>query len=116
MRTSVLGVVTAARRVRVLLPFGPESADEEPTPGRCQWPFNATWVTADGFVTPCCNLHDPRQLSFGNAFEKPLGDIWLGEAYQTFRTQYRANQVDACRKCPVHYGRFKTYTYERGKS
>jgi radical SAM protein with 4Fe4S-binding SPASM domain len=63
-------------------------------------------------VTPCCNLHDPRQLSFGNAFERPLDEIWLGEAYQKFRADYRADRVDACRKCPVHYGRFKTYAYK----
>ncbi len=116
VRRSVLDTVAGVRRVRVLLPFGSEGTDEEMTPGRCQWPFNATWITADGHVTPCCNLHDPRQISFGNAFEKSLQEIWLGEAYQAFRAQYRANQVDACRKCPVHYGRFKTYAYERGKS
>lgn len=116
VRAGVLATAQSARRVRIVLPFGPVSSDEAPVPGRCQWPFNATWITSDGHVTPCCNLHDPRQISFGNAFEKPLADIWLGEAYQTFRAEYRADRVEECRRCPVHYGRFKTYTYERGKS
>jgi len=113
-RQRVLEAVARARRVRVLLPFAADgAADESAASGRCQWPFNATWITADGHVTPCCNLHDPRQISFGNAFEKPLGDIWLGEEYDAFRARYRANEVAECRRCPVHYGRFKTYAYER---
>ena len=86
---------------------------EEGSPGRCQWPFNATWITADGHVTPCCNLHDPRQINFGNAFGETLEQIWLNEAYQGFRARYRTNSVDWCRECPVNYGRFKSYTYDR---
>src|SRR5262249_22034443 len=78
-RSTVLDAVATARRVHVILPFPQDPAAAEPPlePGRCQWPFNATWVTADGAVTPCCNLHDPRVLSFGNAFEAPLETIWL---------------------------------------
>ena len=30
-----------------------------------------------------------------------------------FRARYHANEVAECRRCPVHYGRFKTYAYER---
>lgn len=116
VRRHVLAVVKGVRRVRVILPFGADDdGDEALVPGRCQWPFNATWITADGHVTPCCNLHDPRQISLGNAFERPLDEIWLGEAYRKFREDYRADRVDACRKCPVHYGRFKTYAYTSEK-
>lgn len=114
-RRTVLAAMAGARRVRVFLPFPTDgTAPEAAAPGRCQWPFNATWITADGHVTPCCNLHDPRQISFGNAFEAPLERIWLGEGYRDFRARYRADRVDWCRTCPVHYGRFKTYAYERG--
>jgi radical SAM protein with 4Fe4S-binding SPASM domain len=113
-RQTVLEAVAGARRVRVLLPFPRDASGETvATPGRCQWPFNATWITADGSVTPCCNLHDPRQISFGNAFTTPLEEIWLGERYRAFRSRYRANEVPECRACPVNYGLFKTYPYER---
>jgi MoaA/NifB/PqqE/SkfB family radical SAM enzyme len=114
-RETVLEAAGRAAHVRVVLPFPPDGSPvpESLTPGRCQWPFNAIWITADGHATPCCNLHDPRQVSFGNVFERPLDEVWLGERYRDFRRRYRADQVDWCRSCPVHYGRFKSYTYER---
>jgi MoaA/NifB/PqqE/SkfB family radical SAM enzyme len=114
LRPAVAAAARGATRVQVVLPF-PESgpvADQGAEPGRCQWPFNATWITADGAVTPCCNLHDPRQINFGDAFRDRLEDIWLGSSYADFRARYRENQVDACRSCPVHYGQFKSYRYE----
>ena len=82
-----------------------------PEPGRAL-PHNETWITADGVVTPCCNLHDPRQINFGNAFRDRLEEIWLGPSYTEFRERYRADTVDACRTCPVHYGQFKSYRYQ----
>lgn len=115
-RDVIVAAAATARRVRVVLPF-PETGpvvDAQAAAGRCQWPFNATWVTADGDVTPCCNLHDPRQISLGNAFRDELNQIWLGPAYADFRARYRANTVEACRTCPVNYGQFKSYRYERG--
>ena len=116
-RRAVIEAARGATGIRVILPFPMDPEDpawhDEGSPGRCQWPFNATWITADGHVTPCCNLHDPRQINFGNAFDQSLEQIWLNEAYQEFRGQYRANSVEWCRGCPVHYGRFKSYTYER---
>ena len=113
-RRTVLDAVAGARRVRVFLPFPRDGMGEASVvPGRCQWPFNATWITADGHVTPCCNLHDPRQIAFGNAFDAPLDQIWLGSRYEAFRARYRANEVAECRACPVHYGLFKTYAYDR---
>ena len=114
LRPSVVAAARSARRVDVVLPFpatGPV-ADHAPEPGRCQWPFNATWITADGAVTPCCNLHDPRQINFGDAFRERLDAIWLGPKYEEFRARYHADAVEACRSCPVHYGQFKSYRYE----
>jgi MoaA/NifB/PqqE/SkfB family radical SAM enzyme len=114
MRPAVLAAARSAARVQVVLPF-PEAGPiaEGAAPGRCQWPFNATWITADGAVTPCCNLHDPRQINFGDAFRDSLETIWLGPAYEEFRARYRVDAVEPCRSCPVHYGQFKSYRYER---
>lgn len=116
VRRMVTDAALAVKGVRVILPFAVNGAEEDPSgpgrAGRCQWPFNATWITADGHVTPCCNLHDPRQVSLGNAFEGGLDEIWLGERYQAFRREYRCDNIEACRSCPIHYGKFKTYTYE----
>lgn len=113
MRPEIVAAASSALRVRVVLPFPPTGPIAEGAqPGRCQWPFNATWITADGAVTPCCNLHDPRQIRFGDAFRDRLDQIWLGPEYEEFRARYRADAVDACRSCPVHYGQFKSYRYE----
>lgn len=114
-RDVLVAAAATARRVQVVLPF-PETgpvADAAAQPGRCQWPFNATWITASGEVTPCCNLHDPRDVKLGDAFAEPLARIWQGAAYTEFRARYRANAVSACHTCPVHYGQFKSYRYER---
>ncbi len=114
VRRAIVAAADAVKRVKVILPFPREAPFDDTAlqPGRCQWPFNATWITAAGEVTPCCNLHDSRQIRFGNAFTEPLAAIWLNEAYGEFRKTYRAGGTAACRSCPVHYGQFKTYTYE----
>jgi len=116
-RTTMIGAAEHASRVRVILPFSMDRTDQSwrkrGEPGQCQWPFNATWITANGHVTPCCNLHDPRQINLGNAFKSPLRNIWVGEAYEAFRAKYRADAIEACRFCQINYGRFKSYAYER---
>jgi radical SAM protein with 4Fe4S-binding SPASM domain len=116
VRDIVTKAASRATRIRVVLPeFLHGGAQESRAAGSCRWPFNAMWITSDGNATPCCNLHDPRQISLGDAFENRLEDIWLGRDYEDFRANYRANKVDACRSCPVHYGQFKTYTYSYEK-
>lgn len=111
IRAVVADALTRAKEIRVILPpFLQGEAMDMGAAGGCPWPFNAMWITSDGHVTPCCNLHDPRQISLGNAFEDRLMDIWLGPSYREFRDDYRAEKVAACRSCPVHYGQFKTYT------
>ncbi|PYR75143.1 MAG: hypothetical protein DMF87_21130 [Acidobacteria bacterium] len=115
IRATMTAAAKSATRVRIILPFPPDGtdADVEETlqPGRCQWPFDAIWITADGHVTPCCNLHDPRQLTLGTVFGRPVGEVWLGPQYESFREKYRRNEVDACQTCPINYGQFKSYTY-----
>ena len=111
-RRSVVEAARAASGIKVVLPFPVDGSAPAPgEPGQCRWPFNAVWITSAGDVTPCCNLHDPRQILLGNAFEAPLDSIWLGEAYSDFRRRYRADAVTACHSCPVHCGQFKSYAY-----
>jgi radical SAM protein with 4Fe4S-binding SPASM domain len=115
VRRQVAAQARGARRIRVILPFPIDGSEPEPgRPGSCRWPFNATWITAGGEMTPCCNLHDPRQISFGNAFRTPVAKLWLNRDYQEFRRRYRQNAVEACRSCPVHLGQFKSYAYQAG--
>jgi len=116
VRSTVATAVSQAKRIRIVVPdFLQKEIEQSREAGSCRWPFNAMWITSDGHVTPCCNLHDPRQISLGDAFKNRVADIWLSPEYEDFRAKYRADKVEACRSCPVHYGQFKTYTYEYEK-
>ncbi len=70
----------------------------------CQRPWTVSYVTANGNVLPCCispwTAKDYQGAILGNAFETPLGEIWNGERYQTFRTNFESDTPpDPCRGC-----------------
>jgi radical SAM protein with 4Fe4S-binding SPASM domain len=66
----------------------------------CTWIWNSTVINVDGTVVPCCR--DPRgKHIFGNAFERPLKEIWNNEAIRAFRRRIVTEQgeVDICKLC-----------------
>jgi radical SAM protein with 4Fe4S-binding SPASM domain len=66
----------------------------------CSWVWNAVLVNWDGSVVPCCR--DPHGLHvFGNAFERPLREIWNGPKITDFRKQILSQQgkVEICSLC-----------------
>jgi radical SAM protein with 4Fe4S-binding SPASM domain len=70
----------------------------------CQRPWTLSYVTANGNVLPCCIspwvARDYDGLVLGNAFATPFGEIWNGERYQRFRTQFETETPpDPCRGC-----------------
>jgi len=70
----------------------------------CQRPWTLSYVTANGNVLPCCIspwvARDYDGLVLGNAFATPFGEIWNGERYQRFRTQFETEAPpDPCRGC-----------------
>jgi radical SAM protein with 4Fe4S-binding SPASM domain len=67
----------------------------------CEWPWRGTYVTWDGYVTPCCIMCYPEIYNLGNLFEEDLRDIWNGPAYQQLRAQLRSDDPPFfCRGCP----------------
>ncbi|MFO0982666.1 MAG: radical SAM protein [Planctomycetota bacterium] len=58
----------------------------------CWWPRQWVYISVEGYVTPCCNFHDPRQFNLGNIFMRPFVDIWHGEAYRQFRSRLEAGR------------------------
>ena len=53
----------------------------------CKWPWKGSYITADGFVTPCCeNGSDPDKINFGNVFQQSYREIWNSDAYRTFES------------------------------
>lgn len=68
----------------------------------CKWPWRSSYITADGFVTPCC-LHgtNPKLLNFGNIFKEEFIDIWNNRSYRDFRRKLRSNSPpEICISCP----------------
>lgn len=62
-----------------------------------QNPWETTHVLANGDVVPCEVLD---KISFGNLKRQSLSDIWHGEQYRAFRTQYHRGEIPECRSCP----------------
>lgn len=75
----------------------------------CKWPWRACYITADGFVTPCC-MHgsDPRIINFGNIFKEKFDSIWNNALYQNFRQQLKSKNIPSiCVGCPSYYDKIK---------
>jgi radical SAM protein with 4Fe4S-binding SPASM domain len=73
---------------------------------QCKWPWRGAYITADGFVTPCCeNGSDPARINFGNLFEQPFAKIWNSAEYQQFRLELRSTtgRPPICVDCPSYY-------------
>ncbi|MDQ2081713.1 radical SAM protein [Xanthobacteraceae bacterium Astr-EGSB] len=68
-------------------------------------PLRNLFIAIDGQVSPCVYLHPPvpspvkrifcgepvsvEKLSFGNIFDEPLEQIWTGQDYVAFRSQFQ---------------------------
>ena len=71
----------------------------------CQWPWKSCYITADGFVTPCC-IHgsDPGVINFGNILEKSFVEIWNSAEYREFRRMLKSEKPpQICNGC-TSYG------------
>lgn len=72
----------------------------------CKWPWKGSYITADGFVTPCCeNGSDPDKINFGNVLDTPFSEIWNSESYQKFREELRDphGRPSICVDCPSYH-------------
>lgn len=102
-----------ARRLGVLLTVSlrcdPESPFSSPgqkwtqsIPHNCPWPYERTYITVGGYVTPCCYNYDPMELNLGNVFTEGFGAVWDGERARALRMAMRDGREipRACRTCP----------------
>lgn len=88
------------------LEFVAQNFPDPSKPRACKWPWKGSYITADGFVTPCCeNGSDPKKINFGNLFETSYRQIWNGEGYREFRQglKSRARRPKICEACPSYY-------------
>jgi MoaA/NifB/PqqE/SkfB family radical SAM enzyme len=67
----------------------------------CRRPFEATYVTVNGNVLPCClspftAAAHLEQCLLGNVFERPFEQLWDGGEYGRFRAAFMSDQAPVC--------------------
>ncbi|MBN1901194.1 radical SAM protein [Candidatus Sumerlaeota bacterium] len=73
----------------------------------CYTPWYNMTILPGGETFPCCFLdHTPGILSCGNAFEKPVQDIWNGKEFQRTRYEHRLSYIME-QKTPFQARRFR---------
>ena len=103
-------IAGARERARALnIPMRAPHLRERRIPS-CIWPWTAVYITADAYVTPCCNLADPAMINFGNLKDMSMQDIWESSGYTNFRRRMVSkNPYPACIGCPYYDGTFKVF-------
>ena len=103
-----LGVaLTASGLTTPLASLGGTTASARHWAG-CQRPWTLSYVTANGNVLPCCIspwvARDYEALVLGNALAQPFAEIWNGERYRRFRTDFESESApDPCRGCGLRW-------------
>ena len=92
------------RNLAVEVEFGVETRDDirnryyDPSfadNNKCLYPWHTTRVNPEGDVYPCSLL-----VPMGNVRDRPLAEIWNGEAYRAFRRHLRSvGLFPKCAKC-----------------
>jgi len=80
----------------------PISGDYDPKQFKrnCIWPFRGSFITINGYLTPCCVIMNPNIYNFGNIFEKNFEEVWNGKKFQVFRHQNLQGVTNICDRCP----------------
>lgn len=66
----------------------------------CPFPWSHFYICWDGWVAPCCAKPFPKELNFGNVFEKGVMAVLNSNEYRNFRKLWFKNQAPKfCNKC-----------------
>src|SRR3989344_3969291 len=66
----------------------------------CDEPFLYPYITAKGFLTPCCWRPYDKVFNFGNLLETPFDQLWNSEKIKKFRRDLASGNVPGlCRGC-----------------
>ena len=67
---------------------------------RCRWPWNNSYIAANGDVVPCCQIADSSVVKMGNVFDEPFSQIWNNDKYRTLRRRIANDDIPHyCRSC-----------------
>jgi MoaA/NifB/PqqE/SkfB family radical SAM enzyme len=70
--------------------------------GTCTHPWLAPFISAEGYVMPCCFIPEPGVLNFGNIFNTDFRSIWMSPEYVAFRHDFKARRPPVCTECPCY--------------
>jgi len=75
---------------------------------KCSWPWTSAYISADGFVVPCCVVANPEVMNFGNLFQDTFSSIQNREKYKALRRSFMEGtppkMCDGCYLCPKESG------------
>lgn len=67
---------------------------------KCPFPWTHFYICWDGYITPCCAKPFPKELNFGNVFERGVMKVLNSEGFREFRRMWFRNETPAfCEKC-----------------
>ena len=101
------GAAQLAKKEGVLFDY--VNIPDSHTKRACKWPWKACYVTAEGFITPCClQGSNPEIINFGNILNTAFDDIWNNQSYQDFRKRLKSSTPPGiCRDCTAYFKKIK---------
>lgn len=71
---------------------------------KCSWPYNSAYVSAKGYIVPCCIIADPSVINMGNIENDSFKNIWFSNSYNNFRKKINQNNLeDFCKNCYLEH-------------
>ena len=83
------------------------STDNRLAERTCRWLWDATYVTANGYVTPCCFSYEG---AFPSLMHTPFESIWNEGLHGTFRQELMDGLPAVCLKCPAYAIKMVTHS------
>ena len=108
---NVISVIREAKKIAAekSVSFEYVNIPDSHTKRACKWPWKACYITAEGFITPCClQGANPEIINFGNILNTAFDDIWNNQSYQDFRTKLKSKTPpEICRGCTAYFRKIK---------
>ncbi len=82
------------------MPLSVEHGQRYSRANRCPWPWQSSYIAANGDVVPCCQIADSSVVKMGNVFSEPFADVWNNDKYRELRRRIADNDIPHyCRSC-----------------
>ena len=82
------------------MPFSVEQGQRYSKANRCPWPWQSSYIAANGDVVPCCQIADSSVVKMGNVFDEPFAGIWNNGKYRELRQRIADGDIPHyCRGC-----------------